>query len=152
MRKSWMMGIVLCVLSVSSLAQADEKSHRAAIIEYFVLADMEGMMQRSMDMMLAAQVQSNPSIAPLMPKMKEFFAKYMSWKSLQEDFVGIYQKAFTEAEFKELLAFYKTPIGRKSLQQMPKLMEQGAMIGSQRVQQHMAELQQMLTAPQKPAH
>jgi hypothetical protein len=153
MRKAWMMvAMLLCVASFASPARADEKSYRAAILEYFKLADMDGMMQHSMDLMLAAQVQANPALGRLMPKMKEFFMKYMSWKSLEEEFIGIYEKAFTEAEFKKLLAFYKTPVGIKCLKQMPKLMEQGAQIGNQRLQQHMAELQQMIMDAAKTSH
>jgi hypothetical protein len=132
------------VLSVAPGAHADDKSHRAAVLEYFEIADMDGLMKRSIDMMLAAQIQSNPGLAPYAPKLKTFLAKYMSWASLRDEFVTIYQKAFTEAEFKELLTFCKTPVGRKMLKQMPQLMEQGAQVGAKRVQEHMAELQQLM--------
>jgi hypothetical protein len=144
MRKAWMMIVVMGVLSVAPGAHADDKSYRAAVIEYFELADMEGLMKRSIDVMLTAQIQGNPGLAPYAPKLKLFLAKYMGWASLRDEFVEIYKKAFTEAEFKEMLTFYKTPVGRKSLKQMPLLMEQGAQVGAKRVQEHMAELQQML--------
>jgi hypothetical protein len=151
MLKSWTMIVVLFVLSVAPAAHADDKSYRAAILEYFELADMNGLMKRSIDVMLSAQVQSNPGLAPLAPKLREFLDKYMGWASLRDEFVEIYKKAFTEAEFKQMLAFYKTPVGRKSLQQVPALMEQGAQIGARRVQEHMGELQQMLQPSARPA-
>jgi uncharacterized protein len=144
MRNAWIVILVLGLLSVAPRAHADDKSYRAAVLEYFELADMEGLMKRSIDVMLTAQIQGNPGLAPYAPKLKVFLAKYMGWASLRDEFIEIYKKAFTEAEFKEILAFYKTPVGRKTLKQMPGLMEQGAQVGAKRVQEHMAELQQML--------
>lgn len=144
MRNTWMMVVVIGMLSVAPSAHADDKSYRAALLEYFELADMDGLMQRSIEVMLTAQIQNNPQLAPFAPQLKQFFTKYIGWASLRDEFAQIYQKAFTEAEFKEALAFYKTPVGRKALKQMPQLMEQGAQLGARRVQEHMAELQQML--------
>jgi hypothetical protein len=139
---------LIIALAVSSTlatgARADEKSYRAAIIEFFQIANMEVVMQKSVDAMLSAQVQANPQLAPHEAKMRQFLNKYMSWKSLQDDFIRIYQKAFTEDEFKQIVAFYKTPVGQKTLQELPKLMEQGAQLGAQRVQQHLPELRQMI--------
>jgi uncharacterized protein len=148
---------LLLSVTVASGAHADEKSHRASIQEFFKIAQMDTLIQRSMDAALNSQIQVNPQLKPYEPKMRQFFNKYMSWKSLQDDFTTIYMKAFTEDEFKQLLAFYKTPVGKKSLQEMPTLMEQGAAIGVKRVQEHMPELQKMLeegapkTAQPRPA-
>lgn len=135
---------LLLSVTVAGGARADEKSHRAAIQEFFKIAQMDTLIQRSMDAALNSQIQVNPQLKPYEPKMRQFFNKYMSWKSLESDFTAIYMKAFTEDEFKQLLAFYKTPVGKKSLQEMPTLMEQGAAIGVKRVQEHMPELQKML--------
>jgi hypothetical protein len=101
-------------------------------------------MQRSTDLALAAQIRANPQLKQFEPKLRQFFAKYMSWQALQGDFAAIYMNAFTEDEFKQMLAFYKTPAGRKALQKMPTLMEEGAAIGVKRVQEHMPELQKVL--------
>jgi hypothetical protein len=136
-------GLLLSV-TVATGAHADEKSHRAAVQEFFNIAQMDVLMQRSIDAALNSQMQVNPQLKPYETKMRQFLAKYMSWKSLQEDFTTMYVKAFTEDEFKQIVAFYKTPVGKKSLQQMPVLLEQGAAIGAKRVQEHMPELQKML--------
>src|SRR4051812_31627437 len=107
MRNPWIMVVVALVLSAAPRAHADDKSYRAAVLEYFELADMEGLMKRSLDVMLTAQIQASPGLAPLAPKLKQFLAKYMGWASLRDEFVEIYRKAFTEAEFKEMLTFYR---------------------------------------------
>jgi uncharacterized protein len=150
--KNWL-AVVFLACSVLATApahvHADEKSHRAAVLELFSLMDMNHVLSESTEAMLAAQIEGNPALAPFAPKFRQFFAKYLSWETLRDDLVGIYSKAFTEPEVKQLVAFYKTPIGKKALQQMPKLMQQGAQIGAERVQKHMPELMQMLQEQQE---
>jgi uncharacterized protein len=141
---SWTVIFFCAGVLLANRAAADEASHRKAVLEFFKLADMENMMNENIDTMVQAQVQMNPSMAPVADTFKQFMAKYMSWKALESEFVTIYMKTFDEAELKQMLAFYKTPVGKKSLRQMPKLIQQGAQVGADRVQQHMPELMQEL--------
>jgi len=48
---------------------------------------------------------------------------------LVDDIVGIYHRHFTHPEIKELLAFNRTPIGRKTLQLMPAIMSETTAAG-----------------------
>ena len=61
---------------------------------------------------------------------------------LDEALVALYTDAFSEAELKELLAFYQTPVGRKVLEQMPQLMAHAAQLTQERLQQ--AEIEGLL--------
>jgi hypothetical protein len=108
-------------------------------------------MQQAIDTMLAAQMQANPQLVSLEPKMRQFFAKHMSWEALKDDYVVLYTQTFTEQEIRQLSAFYKTPVGRKSLEKMPMLMQKGAEIGADRVRKNMPELMQLLGATPGPA-
>ena len=138
---------LIAVLLLLNLAHAPAvlgqagSSHQKAAEQMLTLMDMQSVMTRSVDEMLKAQIQANPTIAPYETVMKQFFAKYMSWDSLKPDIVKLYMKEFTEAELAELTAFYQTPTGKKAVQSMPNLMSKGAQLGVQRVQQHMPELQ-----------
>lgn len=123
---------------------ADEKAtsgHQKAAEQMLTLMDMPTVLRQSVDQMVKLQVQQNPTIAPYEAVMKEFLGKYMSWDSLKADMVKIYMDEFTESELGELTKFYQTPVGRKAVQRMPALMTKGAQMGSQRVQEHMPELQ-----------
>jgi hypothetical protein len=143
-------GMVLGLALLSpQLAHADDKSQRAAALELLALMDIKHTMEQATEAMLAAQIAANPQLEAAAPKMRQYFAKYMSWQALQEDFVTQYVKAFSEAELKDLLKFYKTPLGKKSLQQSPKIMENVAQLGAQRVQDHIDELMKSLNAPAK---
>lgn len=137
--------IFLCAAALlANPAAADEASHRKAVLELFKLGDMEGMMEKNIDIMVKSQLQMNPGMPGLEPTYKQFMTKYMSWKSLESDFVTIYMKAFSEAELKQMLAFYRTPVGKKALRETPQLLQQGTHIGAERVQKNLPELMQAL--------
>ncbi|UPG72030.1 DUF2059 domain-containing protein [Roseomonas gilardii subsp. gilardii] len=44
-------------------------------------------------------------------------------------FAAIYAQNFSAAELRELVAFYGTPLGQKSLRLMPQIMQQGVALG-----------------------
>jgi hypothetical protein len=138
---------VLCsALATAAHVRADEKSHRAAVLELCTVMNLEKLMQESMQRMIDLQMQQMPAMKSARGQLEQFFAKYLSWKALQEDFIKLYMDAFNEAELRELVAFYKTPTGQKAVRQMPALMQRGAEIGASRVREHMSELMQMMSA------
>jgi hypothetical protein len=147
----YMRTILALVVVCSSLAltprvHADEKSHRAAVLELCSVMKVETLMQEAMQRMIDMQIQQVPAMQGMRGKIEQFFGKYLSWKALQEDFVKMYMEAFSEAELRELVAFYKTPTGQKAVRQMPSLMQRGAEIGAGRMRDHMGELRDLLSS------
>lgn len=142
---------ILSLTLVASSAHADAASHRKAVFDLFQMMDMNSMLKSSIDVSLQAQIQANPAVGRYEKQLRAFFVKYMSWDSLKDEFADLYMKAFTESELKELLQFYKTPVGKKTLHELPALMQQGAQIGMARVQAHAAELNAMMQEPPPPA-
>ncbi len=135
----------LLLLSIFSI-NANEKRNTAAVYELFTTMDMAKTYQQTIEKMLEMQVKQNPSIEPLKDTMLEFFDKYMGWKSMKEDMAKIYMNNFTDNELKQLIAFYKTPIGKKAAILVPTLASEGAAISQQRLQKNMPELQRMMQA------
>ena len=146
MRRMLVALLLLNVIPVVCYAEEKSASHQKAAEQMLTLMDMPTVLKQSVDQMVKIQVQQNPTIAPYEAVMKEFLAKYMSWDSLKADMVKIYMDEFTEAELGELNKFYQTPVGKKTIQRMPTLMTKGATLGSQRVQEHMPELQAAIAA------
>jgi len=138
--------VAALVVGFVSNLQADPATHQKAAEQMLSLMDMEMVLKKSVDEMLKAQIQANPAIAPFEGVMKQFFAKHMSWNTLKPDLVKIYMEEFTEQELNELNKFYQTPTGKKAVQSMPTLMSKGSAIGSQKIQQHMPELQAAIAA------
>ena len=149
--KLFLSALLAVALLHPNLARADEASHRQAAESLLGLMGMESLLSQSIDQMLDMQVKQNPQIAPYQQEMKSFLGKYMSWPSLKEDMVKIYMTEFTEPELKELTAFYTTPLGKKTVQKMPALMQKGAEMGQKRVQEHLPELQAAIQAKAAPA-
>jgi hypothetical protein len=136
--------LALGVLISAPSALADEKSHREATEQLLNLMDMEKVMAQSVDQMLAIQVKQNPAMGQFEGQMRAFLGKYMSWASVKEDMIKIYMTEFTEPEIRELIAFYQTPVGKKTVQKLPALLQKSAELSQQRMQQHLPELQQAI--------
>ena len=134
---------VILILSIFSL-NAQEKRSPAAVNELFKTMKMEVTYQQTIEKMLDVQIQQNPAIKPLRGTMLKFFKKHMGWESMKNDMAKIYMDKFTDSELKELNDFYKTPIGQKAAILVPTLTAEGAALGQKRVQENMAELQQMI--------
>lgn len=136
--------LALCI-GFMSLAYADSEAEREAEI----LLDSMGMelvLMQSISQMVDIQAQQNPALEPFKGVMMEFFEKHMSWSSLKPEFLRIYSTEFTVEELRDMNEFYATETGKKAIAKLPSLMEQGAQIGARRVQDNMAELQEMVEA------
>lgn len=143
--KSFLCTLMLVVaFGQLTAVRASDQTHRQAAEALIGMMNMDKLMSESLDQMMQMQMKQNPAIAPYEPQMRAFFNKYMSWASLKEDMTKLYMAEFTEAELKELLAFYQTPVGKKTIEKMPRLMAKGAEMGQQRVQEHLPELQKAI--------
>jgi uncharacterized protein len=90
---------------------------------------------------LDQQIDANPQIAPYRDIMSAFLNKYLGYEAIKADIVKLYMTNFSEKELDELIKFYESPIGRKSADLMPKLFQEGANIGQQKVTENLSELQ-----------
>jgi hypothetical protein len=123
MRMAWMLGLLCWSAALAAHVRADEKTHRAAVTELCAVMQLERMLQESTSKMMEIQMQQLPGMQKARPQLDKFFAKYLSWAALKDDFIMLYMQTFSEPEVRELIAFYKTPTGRKAVQQMPVLFE-----------------------------
>jgi hypothetical protein len=133
------------VLTMSAAAlNADEKSHRAAVEELLVLTKTPQNMKSSIDQILDLQIKQAPMLASLKEPMRKFFEKHLSYESLKEDLITMYVEEFSEDEVRDLIKFYQTPLGKKSVEKMPVLFAKGAQLGAAKVEAHKLELQQLI--------
>lgn len=144
------LALVLAVVPASA-AFGDAKSHEASVRAFFKAAQMDTLINSTLEQMTEMQVRANPAVGPYRKTLLEFFKKYMSWDSLEPELVQLYVKEFTEHEIKEITKFYQTEVGKKVMKKLPELSAKGAAIGQSRVQAHIGELQEMLEKAQKQA-
>lgn len=137
--------IILMVLVIMvQVAPAGESGHRKAAEELLTLYDMDEILSQTIDQMLSLEIQQNPQLGLYEEVLKRFFAKYMGWESLKEDFIRMYMDEFTEKELRDMIEFYRTPTGQKAIKKVPVLAAKGAQLGQKRVQSNLEELRAMI--------
>src|SRR5437016_6726115 len=80
----------------------------------------------------------------LIDVVRRTFAGVFPTALFEDELVSAYAKHFTEADAKELLRFYRTPIGSKAIRVAAVLTREGAAIGQRLAQSRQAEFAQRL--------
>lgn len=141
--------LALPLAAWSEQGAAVSPSHRKAAQDLLEITDAPNSMTGFGDTVIDAQISSNPELAPYRDVFTKWLQKTLSWDVIGPRMVELYTATFTEAELRELLVFYKSPIGQKALKQMPILFQQGAQIGQEAAAQNMGELEKMIEARRK---
>ena len=134
---------------VPSVYAAISASHRQAAEELLQVTGMKTNMERMIVQMVEMQLQQKPGMDAYRDVLLQFFTKYLGYNSIKSDFIDIYTAEFNERELRELIAFYNTPVGKKTITKLPVLMQKGAQIGMSKVRTHQNELRDMLQAEAK---
>jgi len=133
-------------LTCSSLAHAATPSHQAAAEQLFDMMKLRELLATTTDSVLESQMEVNPMLRDYEGVMKEFLTKYLGYEALKPDLVAMYTDEFSEAELRDMIAFYQTPTGRKAIEALPRLQQQSSLLGQQKVAEHTDELEQMMLA------
>ena len=126
------------------IALGDEQSHRKAAENLLLVMEVDKSLPKIADQVVENQMQQNPQLAAQREVLQRFLTKYVHWESVKEDTITAYTQEFTEPELKKLTEFYKTPVGKKASEKMPKLALIAGQLGLKKAQAHQAELRQML--------
>jgi hypothetical protein len=125
---------------ICSASLADESSHREAALRVLEVTKAERSMQSGLQSMVDPIVASmrqggmpESAASEVKGVISEWFAREMKWEDLKPMIADVYVKQFTEAELKELLAFYQTPTGQKALERLPVVTRQSSEISSKYV-------------------
>lgn len=138
------------VIALPALAQdapapeAPSPSHLAAAHELLEVIGGQAMMQDMMTTTMSMVMGQNPEMELFADIIETWFAEAMDWQAMAPRMAAIYAETYTEAEMKELTAFFRTPTGRKSLEKTPELMERGALLGNEMVDAHAPELERRI--------
>lgn len=145
MRKTTGLIAALWLAFAGQAFAAAEEGRQAAALRLLEAMDMRVNLARTIEQVTLAEVHKNPKLEPFKGVMLEFMHKYMGYDSLKNDLAKIYADAFILAELDELARFYQTPVGRKTLQMLPELTVQGGRMGERKVQEHLGELEAMIS-------
>ncbi|MCJ8146486.1 DUF2059 domain-containing protein [Acinetobacter sp. A3.8] len=73
-------------------------------------------------------------------KVADIMAKGMKWSDIEPAILKIYQDNFTQEDINGLIAFYKSPVGQKTIEKMPVVMQQSMTAGQEAMMKVMPEL------------
>ena len=135
---------LMAVVLSHALVLGDDQSHRKAAETLLSVLEPEKTLQRLAEDVVASQLQQNPPLASHRDLLQHFVQKYLNWDSLKGEMITVYTQEFTEKELQQLTAFYKTPLGKKASEKMPRLTFLAGQIGLKRAQENQAELRQMI--------
>jgi hypothetical protein len=80
-----------------------------------------GVVEQHKNLMLQANPMLSRDLTEVANRLRAELAPRRA--ELERDIIRIYAQAFTEEELKDLLAFYKSPLGKKVIEQEPKVID-----------------------------
>lgn len=90
------------------------------------------------------QIKQDPRAAAAREKMYDILTKYVGWNAIHDDVKNIWKGQFTDSEMRELINFYKSPIGKKYIHVQVSILDQVNIAIQQRMTQHLPELMQVV--------
>jgi hypothetical protein len=108
--------------------------------EAFMMQTFETGLKPSLDQMRARGAPAD-LVESIHAEAKSYFLENFKWDEMRPQMAKLYAAAFTQAELAELVAFYQTPTGQKTLAKLPALTQQSMVIGMGGVQSNMPEFQ-----------
>jgi len=150
MKTSIILAIAALTCFSAPLRAAEEKSPAIRLIEL-------------MDFANTAKAGASASFAPVLQQMKaqgmpdealkevteaadRFFTKTFEDPGIKADLAKVYEGAYTNDEMEELLVFYETPVGKKSLLTMPQIMQESSKVGQKYAMKNQADFQAEMQA------
>jgi uncharacterized protein len=111
----------------------------------FMQDTFESGLKPSLDQMRAKGAPSE-LVDSIHAEAKNFFLENFKWEDMRPQIAKLYTTAFTEAELADIIAFYQTPTGQKTLAKMPALTQQSMVLAMSGVQANMPEFQRRVGA------
>ena len=141
------------LFAVSPLAGQNIAAGDSARVEtvrrLIVVTKVEEFHQQMLNM-IADQYANVPAIAPYAEAYRAFLAKHASFEASEKDMIGVYREFYSESDMLELIRFYESPVGQRSVTLMPLVMARLNQIASDRMAALLPELMRQAGLPPAP--
>ena len=141
---------IAALLTCGSLHAAEEAAESPAM-ELLDLIDFD---QTSVDSAMTVfepyarqmEEQGLPPAATkeIMEEARQMYGRVFSAPDTKRKMAGIYEKHFTRDELRELVRFYGTPLGKKTLETLPQILADSAKVGEEIVLKEMPDFQEKI--------
>lgn len=135
---------MIALLLVASVASADEAKQRALAEEMLKASQADAVlenMSKQVNAMFAQTVKQmnvpeerQAEAEKYQQRLNKILEEEMSWNKLKGQFIDVYVDVFSEEELKELVDFYNSPVGKKLISKMPRLMQKSMGLAQQQMQ------------------
>jgi len=128
--------LLACALLLPARAAAQDgttamptPSHLAAARELLTAMHLEEVSAAGVKVMLDTQISATPAMEPYRGVMTEWANEIFASEEARTAFAALYARTFTEAELRQMTAFYRSPLGQRIAQNQATLAVKGAEIG-----------------------
>ena len=148
-RTLYLLGL-LVALSTPAAAQEAARSftpsHMAAAREYLEVVNIQKVAATGAETMMEQQIDSNPQMAPYRAAMMSWAREIFASDEARDAFSRLYAEEFTEAELRELTAFFRTPLGKRLADSQTSMARRGSELGRKLAEAHQGDLMARLAA------
>ena len=106
---------MLALAALALRAAEPTESHRAAALEFLKAKGTPQFLERNCRAMLERQLAAAPEYAEHRAELEKFYYGAFGFDALKDELVAMYAREYTEAELRELTAFYLSPLGCKTV-------------------------------------
>ncbi|HET6230313.1 MAG TPA: DUF2059 domain-containing protein [Longimicrobiaceae bacterium] len=111
----------------------------AAAEDLLVAMNAEDTYYKSLDAGMMPRIATLPALAAHSDSIRAYVHRMVPWGELKPDFLRMYTEMFTEAELRQLAAFYRTPVGGKMIRLTPQMATRSMSLSEQRLSARMPE-------------
>ncbi len=137
--------LLLTALNFASLAQNLTEREKLAhqVLDH---ADFVNLIKLSTIKTLEQKMRFDPNLVDYKNVLEIFFVEILSTDEIKNKFAKIYAEIYTEKELKQLIVFYKSELGQKSIKESPVILQNAMIIGEEAVLANSAELERRIKA------
>jgi hypothetical protein len=140
--------LLACALALPARAAAQDTARTtpptagqmAAARELLEVMHMLEVSAVGMRVALDQQIRADPQLEPYRAAMNEWGREIFASEEAKTAFATLYASAFSEADLRQLVAFYRTPLGQRVANSQAVLTEKGAEIGRSLASARQADL------------
>ena len=131
---------------------ADDASQRVLAAKVIDMVSGKATMRASFDAVMNGAIQNmqqhglpQEGIDAVRATIAKWYETQINFDDIRPKIVDIYVKDFSEDDLKQILAFYESPIGQKTIKTMPSVMREGALVAQEYTKGKISSLNTQLT-------
>jgi len=131
---------------------ADDASQRVLAAKVIDMVSGKATMRASFDAVMNGAIENmhqhglpQEGIDSVRAAIAKWYDTEINFDDIRPKIVDIYVKDFTEEDLKQILGFYESPIGQKTIKNMPSVMREGAIVAQEYTKAKIPTLNAQLT-------